>query len=152
MRDKFHSCNTKFICIENFTQIFKCIDVITFIYAYRIAFFLITKSSTNRIFIYLVFMVNIYLKFCFINVIKFHSFENYSLIFTPFLFSHIFSFPPPLLPLFPFYLVIWWQIFTNLWKYFNFLEDFLDFCKCNKSFDFDLCNSFWIMKQPWVTL
>jgi len=104
-RDKFHSCNTKFICIENFTQIFKCIDVITFIYAYIIAFFLITKSSTNRTFIYSVFIVNIYLKFCFIHVVKFHLFENYSLIFTPFLFSHLFSFPPlPYFPCFPFIL------------------------------------------------
>jgi hypothetical protein len=32
----------KFICIENFTQIFKFIDVITFIYAYKIALLKIT--------------------------------------------------------------------------------------------------------------
>jgi len=97
----------------------------------------------------LVFIVNIYLKFCFIHVVKFHLFENYSLIFTPFLFSHLFSFPPlPYFPCFPFiswfgdkFSIICENIFKNL-------EDFLDFCKCNKSFDFDLCNPFWTMNQP----
>jgi hypothetical protein len=127
MCDKFHSCNTKFSCIENFTQIFKYIDVITIFYAYRTAFFLITKSSTNRIFIYLVFIVNIYLKFCFIHVVKFRLFENYSLIFTPFLFSHLFSFSPlPYFPCFPF--ILWFgDKFSLICE--SILEDFLDFCR-----------------------
>ncbi len=65
----------------------------------------------------------------------------------PFLSSFFFS-PSPLLPLFPFYLMIWWQIFTNLWKYLNCFGGFPFFFKCNKSFDFDLSNPFWTMNQP----
>ncbi len=123
--------------VLNFTQISKYIDVITLIYAYRIAFFLITKSSTNRVFIHSIFIVNIYLKFCFIHVVKFHLFENYSLIFTPLLFSHLFFFSPsPLLPLFPYYLVIWWQILANLWKYLNVLGGFPWFLQVQQIFWF----------------
>jgi len=55
-------------------------------------FLKITKSSTNRIFIYSVFIVNIYSKFCFIYVVKFDLFENYSLFWHP-SFSLIFFSP-----------------------------------------------------------
>ncbi len=86
------------------------------------------------------------LKFCFIHVVKFHLFKNYVLIFTPFLFSHLFSFPPlSYFPCFPF--ISWFGDKFSLIceSILSFLEDFLDFCRCNKSFDFDLCNPFWTM-------
>jgi hypothetical protein len=83
------------------------------------------------------------LKFCFIHHVKFHLFENYSIIFTPFLFSHLFSFPP--LPFISWFGDKFSLICESIKKT---LEDFLDFCKCNKSFDFDLWNPFQTMNQP----